>query len=117
MACFSAKSAQAIKFAPLPDHPVDTERDYNCRSCVFIAARCAWTLIRLIPRLKRSKDCDMWLTRPLILTIVIAPWLAAETAAGGDWPQILGPSRNGQAAGERLLDAWPSAGPQRLWKY
>jgi outer membrane protein assembly factor BamB len=35
----------------------------------------------------------------------------------GDWPQILGPDRNGIAAGdERLADTWPESGPPLLWE-
>jgi len=38
-------------------------------------------------------------------------------AAGGDWPQILGPTRNGVAVGdERLADRWPAGGPRQAWK-
>jgi len=48
-----------------------------------------------------------------------APWLAlvlAVPARGGDWPQILGPARNGVAAAdEKLADAWPAGGPRSLW--
>jgi outer membrane protein assembly factor BamB len=40
----------------------------------------------------------------------------AETRAG-DWPQILGPTRDGiAAADERLAETWPAAGPPVLWK-
>jgi len=41
---------------------------------------------------------------------------AVETRAG-EWPQILGPDRNGiAAADEALADAWPLAGPPVLWQ-
>ena len=36
-------------------------------------------------------------------------------AAAGDWPQILGPHRNGLADGEQLV-AWPKAGPRLIWQ-
>lgn len=35
--------------------------------------------------------------------------------AAGDWPQILGPHRNGEAENESLADTWPSDGPKTLW--
>ena len=35
----------------------------------------------------------------------------------GEWPQILGPQRNGAAIGEQLLDEWPADGPRQLWTY
>jgi outer membrane protein assembly factor BamB len=34
----------------------------------------------------------------------------------GDWPQILGPNRNGKAEGERIVSAWPEAGPKVVWE-
>src|SRR5438552_5672515 len=66
------------------------------------------------------KELLMWQTKRIKvmnLTVVIAAWLAASAVLAGDWPQILGPDRNGKAVGERLLDTWPSAGPQQHWKY
>jgi len=38
------------------------------------------------------------------------------TAPGGDWPQILGPARNGQAQGEQLAAKWPEGGPATVWQ-
>ena len=35
---------------------------------------------------------------------------------GGDWPQILGPDRNGVATDETLATQWPADGPPLLWK-
>ena len=45
-------------------------------------------------------------------------WLALHAvAAAGDWPQILGPLRDGVAAAdERLADTWPNSGPRRVWQ-
>src|SRR5262245_60779787 len=51
---------------------------------------------------------------PLLSAIVL--FGAASPAAAGDWPQILGPERNGHAAGERLLEAWPASGPKLAWR-
>jgi outer membrane protein assembly factor BamB len=48
-----------------------------------------------------------------------AVWLAlalAVPARGGDWPQILGPARNGLAAAdEKLAAEWPAGGPRADW--
>ena len=41
---------------------------------------------------------------------------ATVNCPAGDWPQILGPSRNGVANGERLADNWPDKGPDVLWQ-
>lgn len=35
----------------------------------------------------------------------------------GDWPQILGPARNGEARDEPAIAKWPAAGPKRLWSF
>jgi outer membrane protein assembly factor BamB len=40
---------------------------------------------------------------------------AAVAASAGEWPQILGPKRNGQAEVEQI-GAWPAAGPRQIWR-
>jgi outer membrane protein assembly factor BamB len=40
-----------------------------------------------------------------------------SSAAAGDWPQILGPNRDGHAEGEKLLETWPAMGPKLEWSY
>ncbi|MCE9547223.1 MAG: PQQ-like beta-propeller repeat protein [Planctomycetia bacterium] len=37
-------------------------------------------------------------------------------AAAGEWPQVLGPHRNGVADGERLADHWAAGEPKTLWQ-
>lgn len=56
--------------------------------------RAAWTLLLLIPSVA----------------------LGIGSATAGDWPQILGPQRNGVAAGEVLPESWPADGPGLVWK-
>lgn len=41
--------------------------------------------------------------------------LIGSAAAANDWPQILGPNRDGVAAGEKLVDTWPKSGPKVVW--
>jgi outer membrane protein assembly factor BamB len=48
---------------------------------------------------------------PLFLLLLIAVPLAAA-----DWPQFLGPSRNGIYAGAELNEKWGPSGPRALWK-
>ncbi len=45
-------------------------------------------------------------------------WLAVITAVvdAGDWPQILGPERNGIAQSEQLAEQWPKSGPKQVWE-
>jgi len=43
--------------------------------------------------------------------------VATLPARAGDWPQLLGPARDGRAAAdERLPDAFPAGGPRRAWQ-
>jgi outer membrane protein assembly factor BamB len=49
----------------------------------------------------------------LILAAFILLSLAHPSPAA-DWPQVLGPSRNG-ASPDRLADTWPAGGPPVLW--
>lgn len=42
--------------------------------------------------------------------------IAEQRVFAGDWPQILGPKRNGVAVGEKLADTWPASGPPLLWE-
>lgn len=51
---------------------------------------------------------------PLILLCLAFAWLRSSLA--GDWPQILGPQRNGVAENETLADLWPRTGPKKLWE-
>ena len=53
--------------------------------------------------------------RWLVLAACLA--LLAGTASAGDWPQVLGPQRDGRAAAdERLAEAWPASGPAVVWQ-
>jgi outer membrane protein assembly factor BamB len=54
-------------------------------------------------------------TRTIVaLTVMIA--LAGIRIAGSDWPQLLGPARNGVYNGPPLGDTWPPTGPPVLWQ-
>ena len=49
---------------------------------------------------------------PNVLTILLGLMLSANESPAGDWPQILGPQRNGSAEGEKFpTDCRPSFGP------
>ncbi len=47
--------------------------------------------------------------RSLVLTLALA-------ASGSDWPQFLGPDRNGVYNGPAVSIAWTGTGPERLWE-
>ena len=57
-----------------------------------------------------------WLLRyQVVIAIGFALPLIAHCVRAGDWPQILGPERNGKAQHESLADAWPDGGPKLAW--
>lgn len=49
-----------------------------------------------------------------VLSIMVALPFVNRTIAG-DWPQILGPNRDGIAVDETLLTSWARSGPNVLW--
>ncbi len=53
--------------------------------------------------------------RRFILSLC-ALFLYGQISRAGDWPQILGPTRNGIAQNEKLADTWPADGPKIVWK-
>lgn len=53
---------------------------------------------------------------PMLATVSFALF-SISTLSAGDWPQILGPNRDGRAtADERLVDSWPKDGPPVVWQ-
>jgi outer membrane protein assembly factor BamB len=38
-----------------------------------------------------------------------------EALQAGDWPQFMGPNRNGQAVDEQIVADWPEQGPKVVW--
>jgi outer membrane protein assembly factor BamB len=42
--------------------------------------------------------------------------VAATSAAAADWPNWLGPNRNGSSSETGLLTTWPSTGPKVIWE-
>ncbi len=60
--------------------------------------------------------------RPLVLSsaiialVVLGGLVGGIHAAAPDWPQFLGPERNGVYSGPALADTWPSSGPRVVWR-
>lgn len=48
-------------------------------------------------------------------TALALAFLLAGSVLAGDWPQILGPNRNGVGEEEQPIEPWPASGPKRLW--
>lgn len=51
-----------------------------------------------------------------VLFAITAILLASRSVPAGDWPQILGPTRNGIAQDESIADSWPASGPRLVWE-
>src|SRR5438105_4849829 len=51
--------------------------------------------------------------RFIALTIAIA---CTPSALAADWPNWLGPNRNGSSSETGLLTTWPSTGPKVIWE-
>jgi outer membrane protein assembly factor BamB len=68
-------------------------------------------MIRNVRRLGQSilRDAAVWLTA-LLLGVFLS-----ECCQAGDWPQILGPRRSGEASDELPIAKWPASGPKVLW--
>ena len=56
----------------------------------------------------------MRLARAALAALAVSSLLAAARA--DDWPQWLGPNRNGVSAEKKLLDAFPKDGPKTVWQ-
>lgn len=86
-----------------PDQPPpDSQAGPRCRA--------AFSWGRL---LRSPATASIKLARLALLLAWVVPALRSEA---GDWPQLLGPARNGIATGEQLLDKLPDGGPAVLWQ-
>jgi outer membrane protein assembly factor BamB len=50
------------------------------------------------------------------LSVCFSGVLLTMRSWAGDWPQFLGPSRNGIYSGTNLADTWPKEGPPIVWQ-
>lgn len=48
--------------------------------------------------------------------VLLLALFSRQSMSAGDWPQILGPQRNGVGEKEKLADLWPRTGPKKLWE-
>jgi outer membrane protein assembly factor BamB len=55
-------------------------------------------------------------TRLFHLLAFLTPFIAGFNANAEDWPQFLGPNRNGTCSAAGLIDTFPATGPKTLWK-
>ena len=69
-----------------------------------------WQIIRRLGVLRNLPICES-ANLPILLLLLLSASLAAA-----DWPQFLGPTRNGAYVGAPLNEKWPSGGPRVLWR-
>ncbi|MDA1093877.1 MAG: PQQ-like beta-propeller repeat protein [Acidobacteria bacterium] len=56
-------------------------------------------------------------TRSRCTLLLLVGWLVTGgVVTAQDWPQLLGPTRNGAYSGVSLSETWPEGGPTRLWE-
>jgi outer membrane protein assembly factor BamB len=54
--------------------------------------------------------------RRLVVLVAITATAAGVSLLAADWPQFLGPDRNGTTAGPPLLESWGPSGPKVVWR-
>jgi outer membrane protein assembly factor BamB len=54
--------------------------------------------------------------RTLLACLVACASVATLGAIATDWPQYLGPTRNGEYSGQTLAARWPADGPRKVWQ-
>jgi outer membrane protein assembly factor BamB len=54
--------------------------------------------------------------RRLVVLVAITATAAGVSLLAADWPQFLGPDRNGTIAGPALLESWGPSGPKVVWR-
>src|ERR1051325_7438081 len=60
-------------------------------------------------------DCPVYYSLMCRTKLALGAVLALPLCAG-DWPQFLGPTRNGVYPGSDISASWPASGPPLLWK-
>jgi outer membrane protein assembly factor BamB len=70
---------------------------------------------------KRTNDAVISWLEKMRRTVVLWACVAGISVSGlsvfaHDWPQFLGPQRNGVYTGPRLASSWPAGGPKRVWR-
>ena len=80
--------------------------------------------IRLVVTLTHVTDMNAHAQRRTICGDLIAAilWLAAavttsHVSSAADWPQFLGPQRNGSIVQPNLAKTWPKEGPGTVWQH
>jgi outer membrane protein assembly factor BamB len=65
------------------------------------------------PSLRRNRTIRIVAKRSILLLVLL---VAVRGLAAHDWPQFLGPTRNGVYTGPPLSTSWPAGGPKVAWR-
>src|SRR5262245_56642911 len=57
-----------------------------------------------------------WRKLMRLSVVLIALLLCEQSVLAEDWPQFVGPRRDGTSTDSKLAPSWPAAGPKRLWR-
>lgn len=57
-----------------------------------------------------------WLPFKRVMMAMVGSLVIGQAGEAGDWPQILGPNRNGIADGENISAKWPNGTPPTVWQ-
>jgi len=57
-----------------------------------------------------------YLSGVLLLFAMGEPGMAQSSSENHDWPQFLGPNRNGISSESGLIESWPTDGPKVIWR-
>ena len=60
--------------------------------------------------------CARTSERPLLLGSAVLALALGAQAIAADWPQVLGPGRNGVYGGPPLSETWGGTGPRVVWR-
>src|SRR4029078_8072220 len=70
-----------------------------------------------VPRVYKARGLEYsHRMRKLMVAAFALPCASAIHAAPFDWPQFLGPDRNGTYSGPPLSEGWGSTGPKVVWR-
>src|SRR5258706_2554000 len=116
-----------MKSRPAPPHCSHSSgpEPRSVRGVSSIADATANTRIRRLPVMaaayKRTNGAVISWLEKMRWTVVLRACVLGILVSGvsvfaHDWPQFLGPQRNGVYSGPRLASSWPAGGPQRVWR-
>lgn len=75
-----------------------------------------WTALTLLLLILAGLLFAFLYVRRVGFIVFLFAILAVASAGAGDWPQFLGPERNGRSAETNLALRWPKEGPRPLWQ-